>query len=66
MCAQTHLANPFAAAKTDTRLPSAAAHSSICFLWFVDADNIFRSPLQQRFMMARRHPPNSRTTVLCC
>ena len=40
MCAQAHLANPFAAAKMDTRLPGVAAHSSTCFLRFMGADNI--------------------------
>ena len=64
--AQAHLANPFAAVKTDTKIPGVAAHSNRCFLRFVSADNILRSQLWQGLMTVRRCPPNIRTTVLYC
>ena len=62
--AQAHLANPFAAVKTDTSLPGAAVYSNRCFLQFVGADNITRSQLRQGLMTVRRRPPNVRTTIL--
>ena len=62
--AQAHLANPFAAVKTNTRLPGAAAHINRCFLRFVGADNIPHSQLRQGLMTVWRRRLNVRTTVL--
>ena len=61
---QAHLANPFAAVKTNTRLPGAAAHINRCFLRFVGADNIPHSQLRQGLMTVWRRRLNVRTTVL--
>ena len=51
-------------AKTNTRLPGAAAHNSRCFLRFVGADDIPRSQLRQGLMTVRRRPPNVRSSGL--
>jgi len=51
-------------AKTNTRLPSAAAHNSRCFLRFVGVDDIPRSQLRQGLMTVRRRPPNARSSGL--
>ena len=51
-------------AKTNTRLPGAAAHNSRCFLRFVGADDIPRSQLRQGLMAVRRRPPNARSSGL--
>ena len=51
-------------AKTNTRLPSAAAHNSRCFLRFVGADDIPCSQLRQGLMTVRRRPPNARSSGL--
>ena len=50
-------------AKTDTRLPGAAAHSRRCFLWFVGADNI---PVlnSDRAHGGAAVPPNARSSGL--
>ena len=66
MCTQANLVNPFAAAKTNTRLPGAAAHSSRCFHRFVSVDNIplFSTPAGAHDGAMAPCPPNARTTVL--
>ena len=51
-------------AKTNTRIPGAAAHNSRCFLRFVGADDIPRSQLRQGLMTVRRRPPNARSSGL--